>query len=638
MKNTISHRVADFLKGFPPFNMLSIEVLEDIAMEINIQYLDKEGLVFKEGDNPHTNFYVVHKGAVALRKAPQNEMVDLCDEGDIFGLRPLMAQENYKMEAKAYEETILYCIPIEVFKPYALKNKAIGNFLLESFASNTRNPYAKNHRGKLYGETSSEETEAVVPLFDVQQVRWSKNIISCETSTPITVLASAMRANKIGAILVLKDKLPIGIITDKDLRNKIGTGEIPISGTAFEIMSSPVITYPEELTVTQAQIGMMATGVSHLCITKDGTPHTKAVGIVSKHDIMLSVGNNPSVLIKAIQRASKTKEVKRIRLSIMKLLRGYLQQGIPMTITSKIISELNNACTRQIITLNLKKMETPPPCSFVWLAIGSQGRNEQLLQTDQDNAIIFEKESTAEGEPHKEYFLELAKKINKGLMKIGYEYCPADMMASNPKWCLDLESWKKNVSYWISNPGKNEVLLSSIFFDFNAVYGNTKLSDALSDVIFDTLKEFPVFTTHLASGALQSPPPSGFFRKFLVEHDGANKDNFDLKRRTLMPLTDAARVLVLSHFVKGINNTAARFEKLATLEPNNKDLYLSCSYATKALLKFRTKQGILHRDSGRYLDLNSLSKEERVKLKRTFKTIKEIQELINIRFKVSQLL
>ena len=208
MKNTISHRVADFLKGFPPFNMLSIEVLEDIAMEINIQYLDKEGLVFKEGDNPHTNFYVVHKGAVALRKAPQNEMVDLCDEGDIFGLRPLMAQENYKMEAKAYEETILYCIPIEVFKPYALKNKAIGNFLLESFASNTRNPYAKNHRGKLYGETSSEETEAVVPLFDVQQVRWSKNIISCETSTPITVLASAMRANKIGAILVLKDKLP----------------------------------------------------------------------------------------------------------------------------------------------------------------------------------------------------------------------------------------------------------------------------------------------------------------------------------------------------------------------------------------------------------------------------------------------
>ncbi len=90
-----------------------------------------------------------------------------------------------------------------------------------------------------------------------------------------------------------------------------------------------------------------------------------------------------------------------------------------------------------------------------------------------------------------------------------------------------------------------------------------------------------------------------------------------------MPLTDAARVLVLSHFVKGINNTAARFEKLATLEPNNKELYLSCSYATKALLKFRTKQGILHHDSGRYLDLNTLSKEERVKLKEPLKQSKK---------------
>lgn len=638
MKNTISHRVADFLKGFPPFNMLDIEVLEDIASEINIKYLDKESLVFKDGERPHLYFYVVHKGAIALRKTDKNEIVDLCDEGDIFGLRPLMAQENYKMEAKAHEETILYCIPIEVFRPYVLKNKAIGTFLLESFASNTRNPYAKTHRGKLYGEVTTSNIETVVPLLDVQQVRRSKNIISCDQNTLITDLSKEMKDFKIGAMLVLKDKLPIGIITDKDLRNKIATGAVSGQATAKEIMSSPVITYPTNLTITQAQMGMMASGVSHLCITKDGTPHSKAIGIVSKHDIMLSVGNNPSVLIKAIQRAKRTKDIKKIRLSVMKLLRGYLEQGIPMTIVTKIISELNNACSKQIIELNLKKMPHEPPCSFTWLAIGSQGRNEQLLQTDQDNAIIYEQDAPDGSEAHKTYFLSLAKKINKGLLKIGYEYCPAEMMASNPKWCLSIDAWKEHVRYWIGNPGKNEVLLSSIFFDFNAIYGNTNLSEALSDVIFESLKKFPVFTTHLASGALQSPPPSGFFRSFLVEHDGANKDNFDLKRRALMPLTDAARVLILSHHVKGINNTAERFEKLAVLEPNNKEIYLSCSYATKALLKFRTKQGITNNDSGRYLDLKTLSKEERIKLKRTFKTIKEIQELINVRFKVSQLL
>ena len=638
MKNTISYRVADFLKNFPPFNMLPLSILEEIAVEVHIKYLEKDCIIFKEGDAPHSYFYVVHKGAVSLSKAPMNEMVDLCDEGDIFGLRPLMAQENYKMAANSYEECILYAIPIDIFKPYALKNKLIGNFLLESFASNTRNPYAKKHRGKLYGEALEEVKDKPLPLLDLQQVRLSKKIISCLKDTTVRELAVIMMENKVGAVLVLEQKLPVGIITDKDLIYKMSSAEFSLEITASEIMSSPVVTYSEVLTVTQAQMGMMVSGVSYLCITKDGTPHTKAIGMVSKHDIMLSIGNNPSVLIKAIQRAKKTKEIKKIRLSIMKLLRGYLQQGIPMTLTSKIISELNDACTRQIISLNLAKMDSPPPCSFVWLAIGSQGRNEQLLQTDQDNAVIFKEEIGPSGENNKEYFLLLAKNINKGLLQIGYEYCPAEMMASNPKWCLSIQQWKDHVTYWISNPGKNEVLLSSIFFDFNPVFGDNALSDELLNTIFEALKKHPVFTTHLAAGALQSPPPSGFFRKFLVEQDGANKDNFDLKRRTLMPLTDAARVLILSHYTKGINNTAARFEKLAAMESNNKELYLACSYATKALLKFRTKQGLVHNDSGRYIDLKSLNKEEKMKLKRTFKTIKEIQALINIRFKVSQLL
>jgi CBS domain-containing protein len=123
-----------------------------------------------------------------------------------------------------------------------------------------------------------------------------------------------------------------------------------------------------------------------------------------------------------------------------------------------------------------------------------------------------------------------------------------------------------------------------------------------------------------------------------VEQDGAKNDFFDLKRRALMPLTDAARVLILSHSVKSISNTAERFEKLAELEPNNQELYLACSYASKALLKFRTKQGLLHNDSGRFIALESLSKSEKIKLKRTFKTIKEIQDLVSVRFKVTGLL
>ncbi|MCM4166129.1 Inosine-5'-monophosphate dehydrogenase [Arenibacter antarcticus] len=639
MKNTISHRVADFLKNFPPFNLLAAADLQTLSGQITIIYKEKDSPVFLENDIPHQHFYVVHKGAIALKKSNEKSMMDLCDEGDIFGLRPLMALENYKMEARAQEESILYAIPIDTFKPYAQRNNEVGDYLIASFASNTRNPYSKSHRGKLYEEGLELNPNAQnTPLLDLQKVEYSKKLVTCTENTPVKTIAEKMTANNVGAMLILRDKLPIGIITDRDLRNNIVTGKYPITVKASKIMVSPVLTFTKNLTITQAQMAMMKSDISHLCITKDGTSDSKAIGILSKHDIMVALGNNPAVLIKAIKRTKKIKSIKRIRKSIDQLLSGYLEQNIPMTLTSKIITELNDVCIKQVIKISLRKMSDKPPVKFTWLSMGSQGRSEQLLQTDQDNALVFENVPEENLKETTDYFLELAKIINKGLFDIGYAYCPAEMMASNPNWCHSLDKWKTNVTQWITNPGADEVLLSSIFFDYNVTFGDVGLADELSKHIFKTTQNYPIFYLHLASGALQNPSPTGFFRQLLLEADGEHKDSFDLKRRALMPLTDAARVLILSHSVKFVNNTAERFEKLAQLEPNNEETFLACSYATKALLKFRTKQGLLHNDSGRYIAIDKLSKEERIKLKRTFKTIKDIQELISVRFKVSNLM
>ncbi len=349
---------------------------------------------------------------------------------------------------------------------------------------------------------------------------------------------------------------------------------------------------------------------------------------------MLALGNSPEVLLRAIKRTRKIKRLKPIRKRVEYLLKGYLENNIPMSITMKLIAELNDACIKRVIELSLRK-EGKAPVAFAWLAMGSQGRGEQLLHTDQDNALVYEDVPDKDADKVQQYFHQLAARVNKGLRTIGYEYCPADMMASNPNWCKPLSEWKKTVTGWIHNPGKEEVLLSSIFFDFNYTYGTRSLVTELSNHIFSNVDSYPMFYYHLASGALQNPSPSGFFRQFLLEQDGKHKDFFDLKRRVLMPFTDAARVLILSHQVRSINNTAERFEKLAELEANNREFFLSCSYATKALLKFRTKQGLLHSDSGRFIALDTLSKEEKIKLKRTFKILKELQELISLRFKVT---
>ena len=635
MSNRIVERVADFLRRYPPFNELTAKDLKNLSSGVDILYRDKGTYIFNEDEPPHAFFYVIQRGAVALRMGNGGEVIDVCDEGDLFGLRPLIAGENYKLEAISQEESILYAIPISDFRPLIQSYEEVGNFVIESFASNTRNPYARLTKTNTPGMFPPQmSARAETPFTEILPIHPRKDLVYCTPETPAQEVATLMTTHNVGSVLVLKEGLAEGIITDKDLRNKVVTGRYPIEAPASEIMTSPVITYPAKLTITQAQLAMMKNGIGHLCLTEDGTTETPVVGILSKYDLMLALGNSPEVLLRAIKRTRKIKRLKPIRKRVEYLLKGYLENNIPMSITMKLIAELNDACIKRVIELCLRK-EGKAPVAFAWLAMGSQGRGEQLLHTDQDNALVYEDIPDKDAEKVQLYFHQLASRVNKGLRTIGYEYCPADMMASNPNWCKSLSEWKQTVTGWIHNPGKEEVLLSSIFFDFNFTFGTRSLVTELSNHIFSNVDSYPMFYYHLASGALQNPSPSGFFRQFLLEQDGKHKDFFDLKRRVLMPFTDAARVLILSHQVRSINNTAERFEKLAELEANNREFFLSCSYATKALLKFRTKQGLLHSDSGRFIALDTLNKEEKIKLKRTFKILKELQELIALRFKVT---
>src|SRR4030065_969133 len=217
-------------------------------------------------------------------------------------------------------------------------------------------------------------------------------------------------------------------------------------------MSSPVKTFKQKITVAEAQIAMIKNKITHLCITKDGTNKTELIGVLSEHDIVVLHGNNPSLLIKKVYRAKDVIALKYIRDKTSNLLQGYIEQNIPITFISKIISEINEAITIKAIELSLEEMDKQPPVKFGWLALGSQGRKEQLLMTDQDNALVFEDVSPNKYQPTKQYFLQLAKKVTEKLNVIGFEYCPADMMASNTKWCLSLSEWKNQFDTWIKTP------------------------------------------------------------------------------------------------------------------------------------------------------------------------------------------
>lgn len=633
MKNTIAERINEFLKRYPPFSFLDPARLLQIAGQVQVIYLEKDKHVFRENEKNTGIFYVVKDGAVRIFRTKDGEpqIVDICDEGDIFGLRPLITQEDYQLSASANEESILYGIPIDLFLPIALENKEVSNFLIASFASNVSDPYSLEESGKLFTEYTVERN---TEIFDLQKARYTKNPLTCDPDTTIREAALKMRETRMGSIIVTLDNKPKGVITNRDLRDKIATGEHTIGEPVKNIMSSPVRCFQKGPTVAQAQLIMLKNEVKHLCITEDGTPDSDLLGIITEHDLVVAFANNPVVLLKEVKRARRVKRLREVRLKVFELLKKYLAQNLPLSQILNILNEINYAITVRAIDLSIKKMDRKPPCRWAWLALGSQGRKEQLLLTDQDNAIVFEDVPENEYEDAQAYFIELARHITQALHKVGYAYCPSDMMASNPRWCQSLSEWKSQFNTWIAQPTPESLLLSAIFFDYSYVYGDIPLVTELSDRIFQTLDYNPHFYTYMAKDALKSPSPLGFFRQFLVEEGGEHKDFFDIKTRGLMPLIDAARVLSLHHKLRNINNTAGRFERLAQVEPNNKEIYENCSYAFKALLKFRTRQGIMHDDSGRFIELESLSKADKLKLKRCFKPIRDIQEVLTTRYQL----
>ncbi len=637
MKNTIAERIFDFLKDFPPFHVLTKEQLLTISKNVKVVYLQKNTYIFKREEEIHDHFYVVKDGAIGIFGENDNVLVDECDEGDIFGLRALIRKGNYILSAKAIEESIVYSISSELLEKIIHTNVEANKFLIASFATNTRNPYSNEDKGTLFANVESLQKDES-GFTEVQSAHYSKNPVTCNADISIKKAAQTMSAKRVGSIIITDQKKPLGIITDKDLRIKIATGLFSIEDNVQKIMSSPVITYPEDITVAEAQIAMLQNRITHLCITKDGTPNSKLVGILSEHDIVVIHGNNPSVLIKEVKRAKTAEALQYIRSKAQELLQGYIEQHIPVFFISKIIAAINDAITQKAMILSIAEMETPPPTTFGWLAIGSQGRKEQLLLTDQDNALVFENVAKENYPETKNYFLSLSEKVTHKLNTIGFEFCPAKMMASNPQWCLSLDEWKQQFNTWITHPDEDKIMLCTIFFDYDLIYGNKELVDEMSESIFESIDTYEIFLNFLGLNALKNPPPLSFFRQFLVEHSGEHKDQFDIKARALMPLVDAARLLILSHNIKDYNNTVLRFEKLAEVEPQNKDLYTSCINAFKILLRFRTQQGLQHQNSGRFIDLKSLSKADRLKLKGCFKPIKDIQELIRVRFNLSQML
>ncbi len=628
--------VANRLARHAPFAHLEPQILERTAASIRIRYLEPGEVVFDAGQDPRPEIYVLVKGEIHVSREVDGEtvLIDVCDEGDIFGVRALLADRAYMSKTEAKEDTLLYVVPKETLDALLRDAPRVATFFAADFASDLPRMVDTNRleavrEARLLEKTTNRSD-------DVRRVEPVRDVVTCTPTTTVRDAAGQMSERNVGSILIVDEaSKPLGIVTDSDLRSKVVSQGLDVSTLIADIMSSPVLTIDDQTTVSSLIATVMKKHLHHFAVTEDGTANTPVTGIVSEHDILKTQGSHPTVILSEIAKARTTTQLRALRDQAEGLLRQYLEEEVGMGFVSHMISEINDTLIRKAIRLVLADLASngkEPPVPFCWLALGSEGREEQLLRTDQDNAILYadpgEDDTEAAG-----FFLELGSRVVDVLVDAGFERCPGDVMASNPKWNRPLLDWKGYFHDWIHEPESVAVMHTNIFFDLRPVFGDDTLATNLKNYIFERVDAERAFLSFFARAATTNPPPLGFFRNMMIERSGEHRDAFDIKARAMMPLADAARVLVYDLGIDMYGSTAERWQRIGETEPSLSRLSGEAAMAYEILMRIRAIEGLTRGTSGRYVHIKELNKLERQTLRNTFSVVKDVQLMLTSRYR-----
>jgi CBS domain-containing protein len=340
-------------------------------------------------------------------------------------------------------------------------------------------------------------------------------------------------------------------------------------------------------------------------------------------------------LIKEIKSAHTFDELKYIHTKYLDIIQNSFTKNIPIFHINAVASELLFSIIQQNIQMAIAHLGTPP-ARFVWLAVGSQGRKEQLYLSDQDSLLIYEDVAADKQRDVKYYFVQMAKMVIGNLEKLGYKLCPNDHMASSVKWCRSLTEFAHVYQDWMVSPNKKDNEFSSIFFDFEYVFGEIKIKDALESHIYQKIKSNTLFFDFLGNKVLKLPEGLTFFKKIAIEENGTQKDHFDLKQKGLQVYIDAARLFALSYSLKGVNNTYLRYKQLAISDPKNAEKYLDFAENYLQLQHFRIEESIVNDTDGSFIKMTTLSKVDKEKLKKCLMQVDEVIELIKDKYQLTQ--
>jgi len=462
------------------------------------------------------------------------------------------------------------------------------------------------------------------------------DVLTCTPTTSIRGAAQRMSRLRVASIIIKGEgDIPVGILTDRDLREKVLAEGHNINAPVTEVMSHPLYTIHGQAYAFDALLDMSRHGVSHLLVTEDD----RLIGIISDHDFRLEVGSSPVGVIGDIEKSQSVDELISTRLKIDHVREMVLRHGGSAKKMVQLVSELNDRVTRRLLVLTEQEIEERgmghPPVPYCWISLGSEGRLEQTLRTDQDNALAFIDVPQKDREEVKQWFIRFSEQVVEGLVRYGFPRCPGGIMASNPRWCQTEAQWKRTFLGWVDDPNPLTLRMSTIFFDFRALYAGTDFLETLRHRLNESVKRNRLFLRFMAKNVLYNRPPLGFLRQFVVEKSGEHKNKLNLKMRGLTPIVDCARVMALDLGIS-TTNTLERLDEIKNRGVLNHEFHSDLQEAYNFISYLRISRHLEARSRGEEPDnfvnpatLNSL---QRKMLKESFFVINRLQEMLEFRY------
>jgi CBS domain-containing protein len=622
----VIEEVIEFLKSVPPFQFLEDEDLYAIGPHLSMEFYPKGTVILTEGGPPGDALRIIKKGAVQISfkgEDGKEVVVDVRGEGETFGIWSILEGQQ-KTTVKAIEDTICYLLPKDRVKHLLDTNAIFTEFYLKSHISKYLDRALKERLGRGNIRTELEKTIFTTPVINIA----SRDVVAANENTSIREAARLMSQKKISSLIILDDEgLPVGIVTDRDLREKVVAKARDISGPVKNIMSYPLVGIDARQYCYEAIMQMIRHNIHHLIVVKDG----QLYGIVTNHDIMLLQGSSPISIAQEIRNQRTIEGLASVARKINDLIGLLIKEEARAKNITRIISEVNDSLLRRVLELAEKRFG-PPPVPYCFVVYGSEGRKEQTFKTDQDNGIVFrDPEGPAQKKETEEYFREFSEFVKHSLIRCGFVPCPGDYMASNPRWRGPLSTWKRYFTDWLITPTPQAILQSVILFDFRGVYGELSLAEQLKEHLLQNLKGKDIFLLQMAKLTVNVKPPLGFFRTFVVEKSGEHKNELNLKFRLIAPIINIARLYALEEAIPE-TSTIDRIEHLKEIHPVMKDMGDELSEAFEFVMTLRIhhqfEQIMAGREPDNYINPDSLTNLEKKTLKEACQIISRFQEVI----------